>query len=341
MEPTAHTAHQQPCRNQNPPHIYQTTVRGQVSPPSKSHDPSCLVIQFPPDRLHDQDKKDPQAIVSAVNAALGKNPTSRHLRVVAVKINNQGNLILSTRADQTAAELLLAAPVFIPIIDPNNLHIEVREDKKWSKIQIDGVSTTAYTTMAQGAPTPPTPSNCNPSYASAPGPAALDTHSEELRAIPRSSVVFAVDDESVAKNILHNYSLALFGRHCSLRAYQDRPPVIQCKCWGWNHKVELCKNPPRSRLCSKAHTEAEHVEPACSACSLVETKADMTMKDGNSCLYNLRCTIASTQNMKMSTMWQTPVVAPPVSRSTVLPGAMSEGLRVQPIHGRQSRSCGQ
>ena len=68
-------------------------------------------------------------------------------------------------------------------------------------------------------------SACNPAYASALThivalPRWMRTY-EELHTIPRSSVVFAVDDKALAKSILHTRSLAVFRCHCSLRAYQD------------------------------------------------------------------------------------------------------------------------
>jgi hypothetical protein len=268
-------------------------------PPSNSHHPSRLVIQFPPDGLREQDKKDPHVIVKSVNIALERNPKSRHLRVVAAKFSLQGNLILSTRADQTAAELIKASDIIAPAINPNNLPISFREDKKWFKIQIDGVSTTAYALDGTGSTHNSTSihdelSTCNPSYATAiPHIVALPRWMrtyEELRSIPRSSIVFAVDDESLAKNILLNRSLAIFGRHCSLRAYQDRPPIIQCKhCWGWNHKTDLCKKPQTCRLCSREHSETNHVEPNCNTCTAMDESGDTSMKEGLSCLHNLKC----------------------------------------------------
>jgi len=270
-----------------------------LPPPSNSHHPSRLVIQFPPDGLRKQDRKDPQAIVKAVNGALEKNPKSRHLRVVAAKFSVQGNLVLSTRADQTASELIKAADVFTPIVNPKNLPIALREDKKWYKIQVDGVSTTTYAHDGTG-----TTHNsdsihkelilCNPSYAAASPhivapPRWMRTY-EELRSVPRSSFVFAIDNETLAKSILQSRSLAVFGRHCSLCAYQDRPPVTQCKhCWGWNHKAEICKKTRTCRLCSQEHSEANHTEPECPTCKSMDEGGDTTMKDGPSCLHNLKC----------------------------------------------------
>ena len=71
---------------------------------------------------------------------------SKHLKVVAASYNRQGNLILSTRADQTAAELLKHEDVLKPTLAwlSGNREVIIQEDKKWFKIQIDGV-TWSYT----------------------------------------------------------------------------------------------------------------------------------------------------------------------------------------------------
>jgi hypothetical protein len=207
-----------------------------LPPPSNSHHPSRLVIQFPPDGLPERDRKDPQAIVKAVNGALERNPDSRHLRVVAAKFSVQGNLVLSTRADQTASELIKVANVITPIVNPKNLPVTFREDKKWFKIQVDGVSTTTYAFDGTSA-THNSDSihneltSCNPSYAAAAShivalPRWMRTY-EELRTVPRSSFIFAIDDEALAKSILQGRALAVFGCHCSLRAYQDRPSRLE------------------------------------------------------------------------------------------------------------------
>lgn len=160
---------------------------------------------------------------------------------------------------------------------------------KHHRLSIDGSNNTHNTDAIHSEL-----SSCNPTYSAAlphivAPPRWMRTY-EELRTTPRSSVVFAVDDESLAKTILQSRSLAIFGRHCSLRAYQDRPPVVQCKhCWGWNHKSDLCKNPPKCRLCSLPHIEAAHTEPECITCINMATNGDTPMTDGISCLHNLKC----------------------------------------------------
>lgn len=115
---------------------------------------------------------------------------------------------------------------------------------------------------------------------------------EELLTTNRSSVVFAVDQESVAKKFLEGRTLAAFGRHCTLRAYQDRPPIVQCKnCWGWDHKMEHCKSNPRCRLCGKDHATSDHQPESCRTCEILIENGDSMETDGETicCNHNLRC----------------------------------------------------
>ncbi|PPR03943.1 hypothetical protein CVT26_001149 [Gymnopilus dilepis] len=269
-------------------------------PPNSSHHPSRLVVQFLPDGIKDADKSDPQEIVQIINDGLSQHPDARHLKVVAARFNKQGNLILSTRSDQTAAELIKHATKFLPAID-KGYQTEVREDKKWYKIQVDGVSTRTVGLMGQlninsEERVHRELAACNPYYAQISAhitsiPRWMRTK-EDLYTTPRSSVVFAVDNESVAKKILTGRTLAAFGRHCTLRAYQDRPPITQCKnCWKWDHKKEHCKEEARCRLCAKPHDPEEHKKEKCKACQEAydQTGDEMDTEDNYICTHILRC----------------------------------------------------
>ncbi|PPQ85683.1 hypothetical protein CVT25_002135 [Psilocybe cyanescens] len=267
--------------------------------PDTSHHPSRLIVQFHPDGILDKDKSEPETIVQTVNDALRNDPKSNHLRVVAARFNSQGNLILSTRADQTAAELITHANLFIPTIN-KGYKTSVRVDRRWYKIQVDRVSSCRLTIGGERSVREPESIHtelaaCNPFYAeimnSITSPPRWMCTKEELLTTTRSSVVFAVDQERIAKTFLERRTLAAFGRHCPLRAYQDRPPITQCKkCWGWDHKAEHCKENTRCRLCSKAHATEEHQDEPCQKCNIMELNGDsMDTRDGSSCYHNLRC----------------------------------------------------
>jgi len=247
---------------------------------------------------------EPALIVSMINNALANSQSlkARHIKAVAATYNALGNLIVSTRADQRAADLLQYAETFLLLIS-QGYNTSALEDKHCFKIQVDGVSTH---TMANYGPrmllTAETVHEelmtCNPAYAQATDnivtlPRWMRTQ-EELKNTLRSSLVFAVDDEDVAKELLRGNSLAAFARYCPLCAYQDRPPVKQCKnCWGWDHRADNCKSQTRCRLCAGEHKEEDHpTDQDCRKCKVLEESEGMVL-DKTLCTHYLLCTNCS------------------------------------------------
>ena len=115
------------------------------------------------------------------------------------------------------------------------------KDKQWFKIQVDGVSTHTMAnfrprTLLGAETVHEKPRACNPAYTQATNhivspPWWMHTQ-EELRNTLRSSLVFTVDDEDIAKELLWGNSLAAFAHYCPLHAYQERPPVKQWRTAG-------------------------------------------------------------------------------------------------------------
>ncbi|KDR64996.1 hypothetical protein GALMADRAFT_1344135, partial [Galerina marginata CBS 339.88] len=292
--------------DENPPTETEAAKSAQVpSNPNRAHHPTRLIIQFLPNGIDIDKRMDSKTIVNTVNEALAENQGSSHLKIVAASYNKQGNLILSTIGGQTAAELAPFADLFKAKIAQGQT-AEAREDKRWFKIQVDGLSTVSVTIDGlRGVYSPDSVHEelaaCNPIYSTAKlnivsRPRWMRTV-EETRRTTRSSVVFAVDSESMAKKILSRKTLAAFGRHCTLRAYQDRPPITQCKkCWGWDHIAEKCKAPSDTcRLCSEEHSEAAHPVTECTTCLIMEANGDMvTEVDGVGCDHNHSCTNCKT-----------------------------------------------
>ena len=139
---------------------------------------------------------------------------------------------------------------------------------------------------------------CNPIYANLHNalvakPRWLRTD-EELRTTSRSSLVFALTDESLAKQIIKQRFLAAHGRHCSVRAFQDRPPVTQCRnCWRLDHSTHKCKEEKRCRICSGLHDEKDHPfsnPNDCPKCRLFAEMGDsMDTSNEGQCPHDMRC----------------------------------------------------
>jgi hypothetical protein len=263
------------------------------------------VIRFLPDGIKEEDCLKLAIIVDKINNALANSQSLKasRMKVVAATYNNQGNLIVSTHTDQRASDLLQYTENFLPHID-QGYETSALEDKHWFKIQIDGVST--HTMVDHGSRSLLNTETvhqelvaCNPAYAIATAhivtPPRWMRTNEQLRTTLRSLLVFAVDDEDTAKNLLQGNTLAAFARYFPLRAYQDRPPVKQCKnCWGLDHMALKCKEPPRCRLCAGEHKEENHsVDQECSKCKALEESDNMVL-DRGSCTHNLHCINCST-----------------------------------------------
>ena len=273
--------------------------------PLSAHHPCRAVIRFLPDGIKEGDRMEPALVVNTINNALANSQAlkAKHIKAVAATYNNQGNLIVSTRADQRATDLLQFVEIFLPLIS-QGYTTSALEDKRWFKIQVDGVSTH---TMANYRPRTLLAAEtvheelrtCNPAYAQAAdhivSPPRWMRTQEELKNTLRSSLVFAVDDEDIAKELLWGNSLAAFARYCPLRAYQDRPPVKQCKnCWGWDHVADNCKAQTRCRLCAGDHKEEEHnMDQECRKCKALE-ESDGMVVDKVLCTHYLHCANCST-----------------------------------------------
>ena len=227
------------------------------------------------------------------------------MKVVAANFNAQGNLIISTRSDQTASELLKFRDLLTPILShlSSTNEVQLREDRKWFKIQIDAVNTSAISisnerVLISAEEVHAKLLACNPQYAqlhdSLVSKPRWFRSNEELLTTSKSSLVFATTDETAARLILKYKSLAAFGRHCSVRAFQDRPPLTQCRnCWRFDHTTQHCKEQQRCRICSGPHDEQSHTFTApaeCHKCSIaLESGDSMDTTNEGQCPHDIRC----------------------------------------------------
>ena len=281
------------------------TTNKQNTNPLTAHHPCHAVIRFLPDGIREEDRMEPALVVSTINNALANTQSlkAKHIKAVAASYNNHGNLIVSTRADQLATDLLQYAETFLPLIS-QGYKTSALEDKRWFKIQVDGVSTHSMAnlgprTLLTAEAVHAELMACNPTYAQAidhiVAPPRWMCTQEELRNTLRSSLVFTIDDEDTARELLRGNSLAAFARYCPLRAYQDRPPVKQCKnCWGWDHTANKCKAQTRCRLCAGEHREEDHItDRDCRKCEALGESKGMVV-DTAHCIHNLHCANCST-----------------------------------------------
>lgn len=231
----AATAARPPPQPTTQPSTYHIQPQDTKIPPnpSSAYHPSRLVVRFLPRGIPENLWPDPSSVVNDLNAALSANQASKHMKIVAANFNPNGNLIISTRLDQSASDLLKFRSTILPIISRmnNDLGVLLREDKEWFKIQVDAVCTTSVTASNDRIVNTSDVVHseflaCNPQYASLKDTLVSKPRwlrpPEKLDSTSRSSVVFATTDEAAAFNILKLRTLAAFGSHCSVKAFQDR-----------------------------------------------------------------------------------------------------------------------
>jgi len=140
---------------------------------------------------------------------------------------------------------------------------QVREDKKWFKVEIRNVKTGAFDYNGSGIYTPQMIHQhlreVNPEYA------ALSVvmlprwiwPENELNNQPYSSVIFIVD--SFDQHAHFPEQLKLWLHLASTRKWTDCPPITQCHCW-WclDHCTTTCEQPPWYRICGEEHEESHH-----------------------------------------------------------------------------------
>jgi len=102
----------------------------------------------PPHPLTPEETK--STTVQDINASLTSKGASPDLKI---KWNTQGNCIAFTRTDQTAAAVLPFASE-LPNVIALGHNGQVREDKKWFKVEIRNVRTGAFDYNGSGIYTP-------------------------------------------------------------------------------------------------------------------------------------------------------------------------------------------
>ena len=137
----------------NPPMTTNPRPKAPTNP-SKAHHPTRLAIVFdstpPPDS-----RRDEVTTVQDINVSLTSKGAPPDLKITAIKWNTQGNCIAFTRTDQTAAAVLPFASELPNVIAPGH-NGQVREDKKWFKVEIRNVRTGAFDYNGSGIYTPQT-----------------------------------------------------------------------------------------------------------------------------------------------------------------------------------------
>ncbi|KAG7087863.1 hypothetical protein E1B28_013801 [Marasmius oreades] len=300
--------------NKTPTTNHQPNKKKNTTPEkaTAAHHPSRLVVRFKPDGIKEYNKISPEELTRNINGAMrnanimraGQGiPTKDPPLVVAARYTERNSsLVISTREDQTAEQLMDFFDDFkgALAIDIGKYKLEAHADKKWFKIQVDNVATLDY----YGEVLEPDSiqkelSTNNPSvqelektgHLSMPPRWLIPAEELKRQSRKRSSFIFATDVEEAAVKIVKGGYLALFGQYCGVRPFQDRPPVQQCNdCWRYGHFTKTCKYTRTCRLCSSEdHDENQH-QAICSNCRAEATAEDLDDVDmAGECVHHTKC----------------------------------------------------
>ena len=194
----------------------------------RAHHPSRVVLQLV-DKPQSFTPPDSLTLVHNINATLSQNEDSKHLHVVSAEWNAKKNCVLTVKDGQLGKDLLPFVARFYTHLSPHQSAVTATDDARWFKIKVNGVRTRTHdgsdilsseTLHAELAAN-------NPVYA-ATNITMLPRwtrRAQELGEQARSSIVFATDNEDIARHLTKQKKfLALFGRFCTVEQYTERPP---------------------------------------------------------------------------------------------------------------------
>ncbi|TGZ78761.1 hypothetical protein EX30DRAFT_365763 [Ascodesmis nigricans] len=211
-------------------------------------------------------KEDLVAIRDEANKTLLEAGALPHPKIACASVNAKGNLILLTRDDCKASELVNfheAIKIRILQIDPAIESIQGQQT--WLKLAIHGIDQLRF---------PPTEEGMQALQEE------IETYNSEVNLLARpryytraaarsskrhSSVVIAVGSQETKMRLLHR-GLYVATEKCKTSDFISVRPTDTCsKCLGYGHHWTYCKKKqPRCKFCTDEHQSNEHT---CSTCT--------------------------------------------------------------------------
>lgn len=172
----------------------------------------------------------------------------------------KGNLHITTRADNTAEQVIKAAGThLLPTLQTLDLNITaIHINNDWEKVVVHGIQLSYYEDMQDGMDklkqdlkfeNPGLLLRTLPHYITKP---------EQRETKLQSSVAFAVSDKATAASLTRR-GVAILAGHHKVAHFQKRTPFSHCRqCLNKGHDQPKCTNTPRCALCAGTHTTNEH-----------------------------------------------------------------------------------
>ncbi|KZT71176.1 hypothetical protein DAEQUDRAFT_707516, partial [Daedalea quercina L-15889] len=180
--------------------------------------------------------------------------------------NASGNVIVFAGDGITADDLQKHAATFVPHLVGANTTWNTVVDRKWWKVQINGIPTDYPTVTGSWEKLRPIDIE-NTIYATngwmqgrtmCTQPKWMCSL-EDLATKRFASAVVAMVKEEDAREMLERGGLFIHGRFCRTAAYVDIPPLRPCeRCWKLDHPTRGCSAKPVCYYCGGEHLSGAH-----------------------------------------------------------------------------------
>ena len=202
---------------------------------------------------------------NTINNALTKANAPKHILVLSVTYNGQGNMILTTKEGCLAEEILAYKASInqaIGTLDPEVTSI--RKDTKWAKIIVHGISTVTYKDSQQGmVDLKHEIETFNNSATLVTAPRWLAS-SQSREGKTYSSIVISVATREEASTLMKK-GITIDDRKTKTEPYIATRPTDQCSnCQGFSHHTTRCSQSPKCCFCAGSHQTRIH---ACKVCN--------------------------------------------------------------------------
>jgi len=202
---------------------------------------------------------------NTINNALTKANAPKHVLILSVTYNSQGNMILTTKEGCVAEEILAYKFSVDQAIGTLDAEVtSIRKDTKWAKVIVHGISTVTYKDSQQGMADLKHEIETFNSLATLVTAPRWLASSQSREGKAYSSVVISVATREEASTLMKK-GITVDGRKTKTEPYIATRPTDQCSnCQGFSHHTTRCSQSPKCCFCAGSHQTRIH---ACKVCN--------------------------------------------------------------------------
>jgi hypothetical protein len=206
-------------------------------------------------------------IRDCINQALLDAKASPYLKVASTSLNPRGNIVVLTKDNCSAAEVLKFQDQIQKAVNSLDKHTEnIKTSEDWAKVLVHGIYQEYFPDTVDGMEKLKKEIEDFNSKVKVMNTPRYLLRPERRVGKQHSSVVFAFQNRDVLKNLVRS-GLHAMGNSQKVEEFFSVRPVDQCpKCQGFGHHHQRCKKDPSCRICSETHLTSEH---KCNTCKSI------------------------------------------------------------------------